>query len=46
MNKRTVRQATIIEPLSNFRERERERKTDRQKQRKSDKKSERAMQQG
>lgn len=44
MNKRTVRQATIIEPLSNFRERERE--ADRQKQRKSDKKSERAMQLG
>lgn len=44
MNKHTVRQATIFEPLSNFRQRERE--TDRQKQRKSDKKSERAMQLG
>lgn len=44
MNKHTVRQATIIEPLSNFREKERE--TDRQKQRKSDIKSERALQLG
>lgn len=30
MNKRTVRQATIIEPLSNFSEKERERRTDTQ----------------
>lgn len=42
MNKRTVRQATIIEPSPNFREKERER----QRQKKSDKKSERAMQLG